>query len=110
MRNNTIILFRAIMRLSIKFLEVGLPMDVSWNCTASRSPRREDRSLAGVEIEDPPALAPWNSGLANCLIHTGPDTAETGGTAPGLVTRSLTEIELSHATAMMEICGSGSRY
>jgi hypothetical protein len=52
MRNNTTILFRAMTRLLIEFLEARLPMDVSWHCTALRPPRQDQERVAA--IEDPP--------------------------------------------------------
>jgi hypothetical protein len=74
MRNKTTIVLRAMTRWLVRFVEVRLPMDVSWNCRAALSPQRE--------------IAPHESGLD----EAGPD-----------------EIELSHATAMMRLCGSCSR-
>ncbi len=49
MRNNTTILLRAMTRLLIVFLEVRLPMDISWGCSA-----QPGRTLRAA-VEDPPA-------------------------------------------------------
>jgi hypothetical protein len=55
MRNNTTILLRAMARLLIAFLEVRLPVDISWSCSASRYPRPEPATIPGAEREDSPA-------------------------------------------------------
>jgi hypothetical protein len=79
MRNNTTVLVRTMMRFLIEFMEVRLPMDVSWNCTALRSLRPADGRVPDEKIEEPP--------LRSCHV----------------------EIELTHATGMMELCGFISR-
>ena len=79
MRNNTTAFVRAMMRFLIQFMEVRLPMGVSWNCTALRSSRPADDSVADAEIAEPP-----------------------------LRSRRI-EIELKHAIGMMGTCGLISR-
>ena len=55
MRSNTTSLFRAMARLLIAFLEVRLPVDISWSYSATRSRRPEPTTIVDTEMEDPPA-------------------------------------------------------
>ena len=49
MRNSTTTFVRRMMRFLIEFMDVRLPMDVSWHCGAARIARQESG-----RVEDPP--------------------------------------------------------